>query len=402
MVLTYPQPPLLSEITQVPSRDGSSIRTSETQTTAKETAAPSPKKSTARQIVLTIILCAGLMFSCLDASIVSTALVSISVELQDYHDTPWGGAGLSADVYDIPFGALAVLGIYALWPEERRNKYNTATALAKIDFLGNLLLAAASILLVFGMQEAGSLVWSWSSPVIVGALATAGACWILLTPPSAAGTHLAPMLGACALGSFLGGALSKHTNRTVPTAVVGGVLQVVGVGLLAGFSRGSFLAASSDGGGGGMGGMRLGPLLGFTAIYGLGVGLGFAACTMIAAMQACGPGGGLAAAQGAVAQARVFGGALGLAACTVLLDGRLREGQVRAGLEGEELEKVQRSLMAVLELPEGVRREVVRVYLSAFGGQMLLMVVVAVVGLVASFGMYKSKPGQVVEGHGAP
>jgi hypothetical protein len=29
------------------------------------------------------------MFSCLDASIVSTALVSISVELQNYYDTPW-------------------------------------------------------------------------------------------------------------------------------------------------------------------------------------------------------------------------------------------------------------------------------------------------------------------------
>ncbi|KAH6628404.1 major facilitator superfamily domain-containing protein [Chaetomium tenue] len=504
------------------------------------------------------------MFSCLDASIVSTALVSISVELQNYHDTPWvvlaylltymsfavgfsklsdvygrknilaaawllftlgsvwcgiarrmgeliagravqgmGGSGLYslAQVclleqgpsrpevvgalvgitlsvsfilgpllggalaewnwrgifwFNIPFGALAVLGIYALWPEERRNRYDTTTALAKIDFLGNLLLAAASIFLVFGMQEAGSLVWSWSSPVIVGALATAGACWILLVvweyylfrrPSSsqriepifpvhlardrvylscllttlltglpyltlttklpeylrllhhdtalAAGTHLAPMLGACALGSFLGGALSKHTNRTAPTAVVGGVLQVVGVGFLAGFSR-SLTSSSGDDGMGEMG-MGLGPLLGFTAIYGLGVGLGFAACTMIAAMQACGPGGGLAAAQGAVAQARVFGGALGLAACTVLLDGRLREGEVRAGLEGVELEKVQRSLMAVLELPEGVRREVVRVYLDAFGDQMLLMVVVAVVGLVVSFGMYKSKPGQVVE-----
>src|SRR4051812_7815259 len=29
------------------------------------------------------------MFSCLDASIVSTALVSISIELQNYHDVPW-------------------------------------------------------------------------------------------------------------------------------------------------------------------------------------------------------------------------------------------------------------------------------------------------------------------------
>jgi hypothetical protein len=39
----------------------------------------------------------------------------------------------------------------------------------------------------------------------------------------------------------------------------------------------------------------------------------------------------------------------------------------------------------------------VRVYLDAFGDQMLLLTVVAVVGLLVSLGMYKSKPGRVVE-----
>ncbi len=80
----------------------------------------------------------------------------------------------------IPFGVLAVLGIYLLWPEERRNRYDTRTALSKIDFLGNLLLAVASILLVFAMQEAGSFVWSWSNPVIIWSLSTAGVCWAFL------------------------------------------------------------------------------------------------------------------------------------------------------------------------------------------------------------------------------
>lgn len=73
-----------------------------------------------------------------------------------------------------------MLGIYALWPEERRHRYGAMTALSKIDFLGNLLLAAASVLLVFALQEAGSFVWSWSSPIIVWSLVTAGACWVLL------------------------------------------------------------------------------------------------------------------------------------------------------------------------------------------------------------------------------
>lgn len=73
-----------------------------------------------------------------------------------------------------------MLGIYALWPDERRHRYGATAAVAKIDFLGNLLLAAASILLVFAMQEAGSFVWAWSSPVIIWSLATAAACWVLL------------------------------------------------------------------------------------------------------------------------------------------------------------------------------------------------------------------------------
>jgi hypothetical protein len=38
---------------------------------------------------LLLSICAGLMFSCLDASIVSTALVSVSVEFQNYQDTQW-------------------------------------------------------------------------------------------------------------------------------------------------------------------------------------------------------------------------------------------------------------------------------------------------------------------------
>lgn len=73
-----------------------------------------------------------------------------------------------------------MLGIFALWPEERRNRYGVLTSVVKIDFLGNTLLAVASILLVFSMQQGGSYVWSWSSPVILWSLITSGICWVLL------------------------------------------------------------------------------------------------------------------------------------------------------------------------------------------------------------------------------
>jgi hypothetical protein len=198
-----------------------------------------------------------------------------------------------------------------------------------------------------------------------------------------AGVHLLPMLGACAFGSFLGGALSKRANLTSQTLVAGSLLQVVGLALVLGFSSGG-----SDNG------LGLGLLLGFTAVYGLGVGLSFAVCTMIAAIEA--GHGDLAAAQGAVAQARVFGGALGLAGCTIVFNGRLR-GELVGEVGEQELGRIHRSLMAVLALPEEVREEVMGVYRDGFGEQMLLMTVVAVVALLVSFGTYRSRPSRVVD-----
>jgi hypothetical protein len=73
-----------------------------------------------------------------------------------------------------------VLGIYVLWPKERRSRYEAEASLFKVDLFGNALLAVASILLAFALQQAGSFVYSWSSPVIVVSLVTACICWLLL------------------------------------------------------------------------------------------------------------------------------------------------------------------------------------------------------------------------------
>jgi hypothetical protein len=189
------------------------------------------------------------------------------------------------------------------------------------------------------------------------------------------------MLGACAFGSFLGGALSKQANLTSQTVIAGSLFQVVGLALALGFSNH----------------LGLPLLLGFTAIYGLGVGLSFAACTMIAAIEAQSD--DLAAAQGAVAQARVFGGALGLAVCTIVFNEKLRLSLgpgSGSGLGEQELSQIHRSLMAVLALPDGLRLEVIGVYVDAFRDQMLVMVVVAIAALVLSVGTYKSRPSHVV------
>ncbi|KAK4230948.1 putative multidrug resistance protein [Podospora fimiseda] len=343
---------------------------------------------------------------------------------------------------NIPFGVVAILGIYTLWPDERRNKYGIWTKIAKIDFIGNTLLALASILLVFALQEGGSFVWRWSSPVIIWSLTISGVCWVLLCiwesylfygtsrriepifpmrlivarvycstllntlmtgfvyialvikiperlqiiygdSALMAGVHLLPMLGSCAFGSFLGGAISKRVNLTSQTLIVGNALQVLGLGLVFGFARNLDLAY----------------LLGFTSIYGLGVGLSFAACTIIAAIEAGNE--DLASAQGSVAQARVFGGALGLAVCTIIfnekLHGSLGPGSGSVIVDEKQLEAIHRSLMAVLTLSPAERTEVMIVYMNAFREQMLAMTVVAAVALVVAFGTYKKNPAPVVD-----
>ncbi|KAK4237373.1 putative multidrug resistance protein [Achaetomium macrosporum] len=496
------------------------------------------------------------MFSCLDTSIVSTALISVSVEYQNYQDSPWtvlsylltymsfvvgfsklsdiygrknilavswllftlgsvwcgiarhmseliagravqglGGSGLYSlaqvclleqgpsrpevvgglvgitlsisfvlgpllggaisewnwrGIFCIPFGVLAVLGIFAFWPGDRRNRYGAMTSASKIDLLGNAMLAAASVLLVFAMQEAGSFVWSWSSPVIVWSLVTSGVCWVLLgiweyclshvfirriqpifpmhlarnrvyvfcllyshlsgfvtflggsiyialvikIPERLqiihgdnalwAGIRLLPMLGSCAFGSFMGGAVSKQANFTSQTLVAGSMLQVIGLALVFGFSTSL--------------GLELGLLLGFTAIYGLGVGLSFAACTMIAAIEAQND--DLAAAQGAVAHARVFGGALGLAVCTIVFNEELQTSLGPGSgsqLGQQQLDQIHRNLMTVLSLPDAARLEVIRIYLEAFEDQVLIMIVVAVVALLCSFATYRSRASHPVD-----
>ncbi|KAK3694253.1 major facilitator superfamily domain-containing protein [Podospora appendiculata] len=377
------------------------------------------------------------------------ALVGVTLSIS-YVLGPLLGGALSAWTWrgifwiNVPFGTLAVVGIYTLWPEERRNKYGVRAAFSKIDFVGNILLVVASILLVFAIQQGGSFVWKWSSPVIISSLAISGVSWFILGAwetylyygngrpiqpifplhlatgrvylssfivtfltgfiyialvikiperlqiiyadnAFGAGIHLLPMLGPCAFGSFLGGVISKRKNLTSQTLVVGTGLQLIGIGLVYGFTSSSHES-------------NIIFLLGFEAIYGLGVGLCFAASTIIAAIEARHD--DLAAAQGAVAQARVFGGALGLSVCTIIFNEfsqtALGPGS-GSGLSASDLDQIHRSPMALLNLPADLQLKVKDVYLGAFREQMLAMTVVAVVAVLVSFGTHRPNPTPVTQ-----
>ncbi|KAB5559884.1 major facilitator superfamily domain-containing protein [Coniochaeta sp. 2T2.1] len=338
----------------------------------------------------------------------------------------WNWTGIF--MINVPFGVVAITLLFIYWPDKRRQHLTWQDAVAKIDFIGNVLLVAASAMLVYAMQQAGSLVVDWKDPEIVVTLTLSGLSWLGLCiwevllgtrlqrlriepifpvrlamkkayvsgllstffsgwsyialvvdiperlqivngdTSLVAGLHLLPMLGATAFGSFAAGIINKKSNLTAYTTIGGCAFQCLGLGLIFGTATGASTIAV---------------FLGCTAIYGLGVGLVFAGVTMLTTVEARNI--DLAVAQGAVAQARVLGGCMGLTVGTLIFN-RLVQQSLTSTLEPGQLDAIHRSPMAISSLPADLQPQVTEVYVSAFTSQMLGLLAVTVIGFVTSLG----------------
>lgn len=180
-----------------------------------------------------------------------------------------------------------------------------------------------------------------------------------------AGVHILPLLGGCALGSFMAGAISSEKNNTAYTLVVASCLQLLGVGLMVMVPDAtrplSYL---------------------FQAIYGLGVGLCLSAATIMTNLIAPEQH-ERASAQGALAQARALGGCLGLSICTIVFNLHVNK-YLQNHLSKEELEQIHRSPLAGLRLPGDGRDLVKEVYAGAFTEEVRLMVIICAVMVIVS------------------
>ncbi|KOS22055.1 putative MFS-type transporter [Escovopsis weberi] len=327
---------------------------------------------------------------------------------------------------NIPIGLLAILGITNLWPQEDVAHLFSWDAFKKIDFLGNIALHLASGLVVFALQQAGSQSSAWESPEIISTFIISGMCfavfiwwevalgsrrfgriepvfpirlilnrvysaglmvtmltgfpYIALTiiiperfqivdgqDALMAGIHILPMLGACAVGSFLGGIISSKRNNTSYTMVGASALQVLGVSLMTMLSRSG---SPSD------------AQYAYQAIFGLGVGLSFSAATIMTNVFASEQS-DRASAQGAVAQARVFGGCIGLALCTVIFNSHVNK-FLASHLSEQEIEDLHRSPLAGLQLPLNQQELVKSVYAGAFAEQIKVMAAICAVMVAVS------------------
>jgi hypothetical protein len=304
--------------------------------------------------------------------------------------------------YSGPVAVVAVVLFLLTWPTESMMKQPVRRSWKQLDFLGSSLLIAASVLVVFAFQQAGLRPNSWDTAMFLAPLLVGCLCWcILLTwelfasnlsisailpprllkrrvyistviitiltgfvnftaiyslplhfqivngsSPLTAGIALLPLLVSAAIGSMLGGLTAIHH---FPALAIANGLIAIGTGLLSTLSNHHGVEHKT---------------YGFEVPLGLGMGLSISTSTLLAALQC--ESGDLAVAQGIVAQARVLGGSIGIAASSAVVGAM----SVKAGKLGAMVD-------------ERV------VYAEAFSKTMWVCAVVACVALVASVGTYQ-------------
>lgn len=312
-----------------------------------------------------------------------------------------------------PIGVIAAVLFLLTWPGEDMMKHPPRRSWKRLDFLGSFLLIAASVLVVFAFQQAGLTPNSWTKAIFLAPLLIGLLCWIILfawelfasthsistiLPPRllkrriytsavivttltgfanfiaiyslplhfqivngtsslTAGVALLPMLASAAIGSILGGLTAAHS---FPALAIASALMTLGSGLLSTLSLHHGVQAKT---------------YGFEVLLGLGLGLSISSSTLLAATNC--EIGDHAVAQGIVAQARVLGGSIGIAASSAIL-----------------------GVMSIKKTTLGQVVDERVAYADTFSKTMWVSAVVACVALIFSVGTYKKaeKKQEVSEG----
>uniref|UniRef100_A0A093VDT1 Putative transporter C3H1.06c n=1 Tax=Talaromyces marneffei PM1 TaxID=1077442 RepID=A0A093VDT1_TALMA len=339
-----------------------------------------------------------------------------------------------------PCGAVALLCFVLGWPGKTTAYDDVARRWREFDCPGAFLLLAASVLVVFGLQEGGTGACAWSSDVVVGTIVVGSVCWILLIgwqfyvyyrglsdriasmfpfellihrrmlagiistvltgfifftliislplrfqivnlkSASATGVHLLPLLCACGTGSFVSGALSSKKDRTFYAFAAAGCLLMIGSGLFS--TLGSGLSIETK-------------CYGFQAVLGLGVGLTFSSISIMTSTETDFK--LHAVAQGIVAQVRVLGGSIGVAASNAMFNVTCAR-NLRGILTPEQIAGLQTNTQILATL-DAVQRQAVRVaYSDAFNKSLRICLVVAAVNLVGNLFTWKGKRASIRAG----
>ncbi|KAI1757108.1 major facilitator superfamily transporter [Xylaria castorea] len=328
-----------------------------------------------------------------------------------------------------PIGAASLLLFLTAWPEPQYLPNLERRSWRELDYLGSFMLIVATVLVVFPFQNVGGVAEQWGqatflAPLIVGVIAFLGVfAWSLFInrrwgdkiaaalPMSLlrnriftsaalstmflgfpyilivyafplrcqvvngkdaliAGVMLLPMSGSSAIGSALSGRINGKKDRSCETLVVATGFVTLGCGLLTTVSGSVGLEAKA---------------LGFLVFVGLGFGLSVSTTTMLAAWQSSIR--DHAPAQGIVAQVRIFGGSLGIAASSTIL-GISLQAQVGGSVTPQQIASVQGG---GADLALGDLAAIRRAYADAFREDMRVCTIIAAIGLLWALGTYSRK-----------
>lgn len=100
------------------------------------------------------------------------------------------GLVLTCNAFSVPMGTFAVVILLAILPSgfpnhgehsaEKRGFWNmfSVKRVAKVDFLGSILLLIATVFLVAALEEAGTR-FPWRSPFVITLLTVSGVLWVV-------------------------------------------------------------------------------------------------------------------------------------------------------------------------------------------------------------------------------
>ncbi|WYZ46447.1 hypothetical protein EsH8_IX_000672 [Colletotrichum jinshuiense] len=326
-----------------------------------------------------------------------------------------------------PIGFVSMLVFYLTWPDAKHLPTLQRRTWKELDFVGSFLLVAASVLVVFSFQNVGADGNKWHQPVFIVPVTVGGICFMILLgwetlvarfwnnrimaaipirllhnrvylatifntmflgfpyllviyafpihlqivnrkSSLLAGVLLLPMLGSVALGTTLGGLVNKNKNRLFETLVAASCFMSLGCGLLTTLSSSGELEPKA---------------LGFLTFVGFGFGLSATSSTVLGTTESEIP--DHAPAQGIIAQVRILGGSLGIAASTAILGNFMRE-ELSGVVSPERLSSLHGGGM---DLTEAQATAVRQVYTDSFRKDMQVGAILSGIAILLSLGVYR-------------
>ncbi|KIN02299.1 hypothetical protein OIDMADRAFT_103461 [Oidiodendron maius Zn] len=350
-------------------------------------------------------------------------------------------------LFNAPIAVMAVAVLAVAWPTHSKEQTRKRDPIfAQIDIPGALLLLVASVLLVFALQEAGALRFNWNSSIIITALSISGISWVafiawiswlsfktklhakpifpilavlrrptgpalLITfltgfpffvviinlplrfqivngdNPIMAGVHLIPMLGISAFGSTIGGILSSRKNLTSYSVIIGSCFVLLGSGLLSTVSHSASISPSQ---------------YVYQLIFGFGTGISFSSSVLMTTLSntpdkigeknfnvqhSC---------NGALGQARVLGGTIGLAIATIIFNHNIAA-DLSGTLSPKQLLQLQQSITTIFDLDPSQQVKVAVVFANSFNIQMRNCMYLSAAALVVALFTWQRNPASIAD-----